>query len=78
MALAESAHAYVIRNLPYDRNDPEVAAVLKAKSPRELLAYYLNWKERQIPPAPRQEFRVSYLRRKSGRLSAIGRNRADH
>lgn len=37
MTLAESAHAWVIRNLPYDRDDPKVDAVLKAKSPRELL-----------------------------------------
>jgi hypothetical protein len=55
--LMESARQWVLKNLPYDRNDPKVEAVLQAKSPRGLLVLYLNWRERLIPTAPRQVLR---------------------
>jgi hypothetical protein len=55
--LMESARQWVLKNLPYDRNDPKVYAVLQAKSPRDLLVLYLNWRERLIPTAPRQVLR---------------------
>jgi hypothetical protein len=45
--------------LPHDRNDQKVVAALKAKSPRELLVLYLNWRERLIPAAPRRVLRSS-------------------
>src|SRR5271170_4045000 len=55
--LTESARQWVLKNLPYNRNDPKVDAVLQAKSPRGLVVLYLNWRERLIPPAPRQVLR---------------------
>src|SRR5947209_4216265 len=55
--LTESARQCVLKTLPYDRNDPKVDAVLQAKSLADLLVLYLNWRERRIPPAPRQVLR---------------------
>jgi hypothetical protein len=57
--LKESARQWVLKHLPYDRTDQKVVAVLKAKSPIELLVLYLNWRDRLIPAAPRRVSRSS-------------------
>ena len=59
MNLMESVRGWVLKNLPHDGADQKVVAALKAKSPRELLVLYLNWRERLIPPAPRRVLRSS-------------------
>jgi hypothetical protein len=55
--LTESPRQWVLKNLPYNRNDPTVDAVLQAKDLRGLLVLYLNWRERLITAAPRQVLR---------------------
>jgi len=57
--LMESVRRGVLKNLPHDGTYQKVVAALKAKSPRELVVLYLNWRERLIPPAPRRVLRSS-------------------
>jgi hypothetical protein len=54
MSLAESVGVWVLRNLPYDRSDPNILATLRALAPLQLLVVYLNWRDRLIPATQRR------------------------
>ena len=53
MALIDTVKTWVLDNLPYNRDDPDVVAALEAKTPPDLLITYLNWQSRLIPQQPR-------------------------
>jgi hypothetical protein len=57
MALIDTVKPWVLENLPYNRADPEVVAVLEAKHPAELLVIYANWQSRFVRPQPREVLR---------------------
>jgi hypothetical protein len=50
MNLLESVRLWVRKNLPYDETDPNIRTSLDNMSASHLLALYLNWRGRLIPP----------------------------
>jgi len=54
MGLTDGLCNYVLANLPYDRDDPDVDAALRAMPPGQLLVTYINWQNRLISASPRK------------------------
>lgn len=61
MSLIASVADWILRELPYDRSNPDVAIALNSKHPGELLVLYYNWCNRIIPAHPRQVMRSGKL-----------------
>jgi len=57
MQLIDTVATWVLDHLPYDRADPKLVALLRAKSGPELLIIYLNWQNRLVAPTPRKVLR---------------------
>ena len=52
--LRAAIRAWAIDTLPYDRNDPDVAAEINGKDARELLIVFHNLMSRHIFATPRK------------------------
>jgi hypothetical protein len=57
MGLTDSLRNYILTNLPYDRDNPDVIAALRALAPGQLLVTYINWQSRLISASPRRVVR---------------------
>jgi hypothetical protein len=57
MPLIDTVATWVLDHLPYDRDDQQLVAILKAKSGSELLIIFLNWQCRLVAPTPRRVLR---------------------
>ena len=57
MGLTESLCNCILTNLPYDRDNPDVGAALRAMPPGQLLVTYINWQNRLISAVPRKVLR---------------------
>lgn len=59
MGLTDSLCNCILTNLPYDRDNPDVDAALRAMPPGQLLVTYINWQNRLISAVPRKVLRSS-------------------